>query len=86
MLSIGPDERSLALEIVAIVEPGCPLVIQSCPTTSPEQVMSRKYIAGLDIDLDVEIVKDKQGRRMTERRGQDIAAETLPRPASAGPR
>ncbi len=48
--------------------------------------MSREYIAGLDIDLDVEIVKEKQGRRMTERRGQEIAAETLPRPASAGPR
>jgi len=27
LLSIGPDERSLALEIVAIVEPACPLVI-----------------------------------------------------------
>jgi len=39
--------------------------------------MSRKYVAGPDIDLDVEIVKDKSGRRITERRAQDIAAETL---------
>ena len=39
--------------------------------------MSSKYLAGPDIDLDVEIVKDKKGQRVTERRAQAIAAEAL---------
>lgn len=39
--------------------------------------MSRKYVAGPDINLDVEIVKDKKGRRITEDRPQAIAAEAL---------
>ena len=52
--------------------------------------MSRKYVAGPDIDLDVEVVRDKKGRRITERRAQEIAAETLVkagagRPSLTGP-
>lgn len=52
--------------------------------------MSRKYVAGPDIDLDVEIVKDKKGRPITEGRAQAIAAETLAkagvgRPSLTGP-
>jgi hypothetical protein len=52
--------------------------------------MSKKYVAGPDIDLDVEIVKDKKGRRITERRAEAIAAETLAkagagRPSLTGP-
>lgn len=39
--------------------------------------MSAKYVAGSDIDLDVEVVTDKQGRRITEQRARQIAAETL---------
>lgn len=39
--------------------------------------MSKKYVAGPDIDLDTEIVRDKRGRRITEHRAQAIAAETL---------
>lgn len=39
--------------------------------------MSAKYVAGSDIDLDVEVVTDKQGRRITERRAQQIAADAL---------
>ncbi len=39
--------------------------------------MNAKYVAGSDIDLDVEVVTDKQGRRITERRARQIAAETL---------
>ena len=39
--------------------------------------MSAKYVAGSDIDLDVEIVLDKQGRRITEERAREIAAEVL---------
>ncbi len=52
--------------------------------------MSRKYVAGPDIDLDVEVVLDKKGRRITERRAQEIAAAALVkvgvgRPSLTGP-
>ncbi len=52
--------------------------------------MSKKYIAGPDIDLDTEIVRDQRGRRITERRAQLIAADTLAkagvgRPSLTGP-
>jgi PHD/YefM family antitoxin component YafN of YafNO toxin-antitoxin module len=36
-----------------------------------------KYVVGPDIDLDVEIVLDKQGNRITEARAQEIAREVL---------
>lgn len=39
--------------------------------------MNAKYVAGPDIDLDDEVVLDKKGRRITERRAQLIAADTL---------
>lgn len=39
--------------------------------------MSAKYAAGPDIDLDVEIVRDKKGERITERRAEEIAADAL---------
>jgi hypothetical protein len=39
--------------------------------------VSAKYVAGTDVDLDVEVVTDKQGRRITERRAQQIAADAL---------
>lgn len=41
--------------------------------------MSKKYVAGPDIDLDDEVVLDKKGRRVTEHRAQAIAADTLER-------
>lgn len=52
--------------------------------------MSRRYVAGPDIDLDVEVVHDKTGHRITEHRAQVIAAETLTkagvgRPSLTGP-
>jgi len=52
--------------------------------------MSRKYAAGPDIDLDVDVVRDKKGRRITERRAQAIAIETVAkagvgRPSLTGP-
>ena len=34
-----------------------------------------KYIVGRDIDLDVEVVLDKQGNRLTNERAQEIAQE-----------
>jgi len=36
-----------------------------------------KYIVGPDIDLDVEVVLDNQGNRLTEGRAQEIALEIL---------
>lgn len=41
--------------------------------------MSPKHVAGPDIDLDREVVRDNKGRRITERRAREIAAETLER-------
>jgi transcriptional regulator with XRE-family HTH domain len=35
------------------------------------------YVFGPDIDLDIEVVLDKQGNRITEARAQEIALETL---------
>jgi hypothetical protein len=42
-----------------------------------EDLMKRKYVLGPDIDLDVEVVLDGDGQRITERRAREIAAETL---------
>ena len=39
--------------------------------------MKPKHAAGPDIDLDREVVRDRKGRRITERRDREIAAETL---------
>ncbi len=39
--------------------------------------MSPEYTAGPDIDLDVEVVRDKKGERITERRAEEIAAAAL---------
>jgi hypothetical protein len=52
--------------------------------------MSPKYTLGPDIDLDVEIVRDKTGQRITEERAQEIAASALDksgagRPSHTGP-
>lgn len=41
--------------------------------------MTENYTLGPDIDLDAEVVLDKKGRRITERRAQQIAADTLAR-------
>lgn len=39
--------------------------------------MSRKYTVGPDVDLDVDVVLDKKGRRITEERAGEIAADAL---------
>lgn len=49
-----------------------------------------KYVIGPDIDLDKETVKDRKGRRITEDRAAQIAADTLVkagvgRPSLTGP-
>lgn len=41
--------------------------------------MSATYVAGPDIDLDREVVLDKDGRRITERRAERIAKDVLRR-------
>ena len=40
-------------------------------------ILGVKYIVGPDIDLDVEVVLDKQGNRITEARAQEMAREIL---------
>ena len=39
--------------------------------------MSAKYTVGPDIDLDVDVVRDKSGQRITEARAKDIAEAAL---------
>lgn len=39
--------------------------------------MSAKYTVGPEIDLDVEVVRDKVGERITEVRAKEIAATAL---------
>lgn len=36
-----------------------------------------KYVAGRDVDLDREVIKDAKGKRITERRAQQIAKDVL---------
>lgn len=47
--------------------------------------MNSKYVAGPDIDLDTEVVLDKRGRRVTEARARQIAAETLTKAGAGRP-
>ena len=42
-----------------------------------ETLAKDRYVFGPDVDLDVEVVLDKQGNRITEARAQEIALETL---------
>ena len=51
--------------------------------------MTRRYTPGRDVDLDKEVIRDKKGRRITEKRAVQIAEETLTkvgrgRPSLAG--
>lgn len=39
--------------------------------------MTDKHVLGSDIDLDVEVVRDEKGRRITEARAQRLAEEAL---------
>jgi hypothetical protein len=39
--------------------------------------MARTYKVGPDVDLDKEVIRDSKGRRITEKRAEDIADETL---------
>lgn len=41
------------------------------------EISGVKYVFGPDIDLDVEVVLDKQGNRLTEARAQKISLEIL---------
>ena len=44
-----------------------------------------KYVFGPDVDLDVEVVLDKRGRRITEARAQQIARQILRENAAGRP-
>ena len=39
--------------------------------------MTGKHLLGPDINLDIEVVRDKKGRRITEARAQRLAEEAL---------
>ena len=47
--------------------------------------MSPRYVAGPDIDLARDVVRDRKGRRITERRAREIAADTLEKAGVGGP-
>jgi hypothetical protein len=52
--------------------------------------MTRKLVLGPDVDLDVEVVLDRRGRRITERRAEQIGLEavaksTVGRPSLTAP-
>lgn len=50
--------------------------------------ISPKYVLGRDIDLDTEVVLDKDGTRITEKRAQEIVQEVINcvgRPSLTGP-
>lgn len=42
-----------------------------------KELAKEKYVLGPDIDLNIEVVLDNQGNRITEARAQEIALETL---------
>ena len=42
-----------------------------------KELAKNEYVFGPDIDLDVEVVLDRQGNRITEARAQEIALETM---------
>jgi predicted HicB family RNase H-like nuclease len=39
--------------------------------------MARTYKLGPDVDLDMEVIRDAKGRRITEKKAEDIAEQTL---------
>lgn len=47
--------------------------------------MNAKYTVGPDIDLDVEIVRDKSGERITEARAKELATAALRRAGAGRP-
>lgn len=44
-----------------------------------------KYMIGPDIDLDVDVVLDRKGRRITEERAEQIAADALAKVGAGRP-
>ena len=47
--------------------------------------MTDKHVLGPDIDLDVEVVRDTKGRRITEARAERLAEEALAKPGVGRP-
>ena len=44
--------------------------------------MPDKHVLGPDVDLDVEVVRDKKGRRITEARARRLAEQALAKAGS----
>lgn len=93
LLWIGPDERGVELEVVAVQTPDYLLVIHVMPTAlrgkgGNPMTGTSGYRLGPDVDLDVEDVRDADGTRITEDVAEQIAAEVLTRagrPSLTGP-
>ena len=66
------------LEDLAKVDEAMKVKSPGIPWEQVEKELAKDtYVFGPDIDLDIEVVLDKQGNRITEARAQEIALETL---------
>lgn len=89
-LWVGTDDRGLQLEVIAIETAEMYLVIHVMPTSYPEvnAVARRKKQElgpiGPDVDLDVEDVRDSQGRRIDAEYVDRVVARAVGRPSLTG--
>lgn len=66
------------LEDIAAVDEAMDNQSPGIPLEQVQKELAKdRYVFGPDIDLDLEVVLDKQGNRITEARAQEIAHETL---------
>ena len=66
------------LEEIAKVDEAMKDKSPSIPWEQVQKELAKdRYVFGPDIDLDIEVVLDNQGNRITEARAQEIALETL---------
>lgn len=78
-IALGVSRQAARQRFADKVHPEGGSTIDKCRDAAPvppEVAMNPKYVAGPDIDLDREVVRDRKGRRITERRARRIAAET----------
>jgi len=91
LLWIAQDDRGLELEIVAVKLAENILVIHVMPRNfRMEELMAEsQYVLGKDIDLDKEVIRDSQGKRITSKRAEriveEVIAQAVGRPSLTGP-
>lgn len=79
---VGPDDRGIELEIVAVILPDLQLIIHVMPTALRKgregmRDVSEKYgPVGPDVDLDNEVVLLPSGERLTNELAEQIVAQT----------